>query len=71
MNTPQSRPLRTARYLLSLTEEEKAQLDQRCRELAALQGRPVTLAHVLREGARLYLDDALADDQARDVVRLA
>jgi hypothetical protein len=55
--TPQTRPLRTARYLVAFTEEEKAQLDQRCRVLAARLGRPVSLADVLREGARLYLKD--------------
>jgi hypothetical protein len=63
--TPQSKPLRTARYLLQFTEQEKAELDQKCRELAAKQGRRVTLADALRSGARAYLDDALATDDVR------
>jgi hypothetical protein len=65
MQTPQStqsRSLRTARYVLAFTDEEKAQLDQKCRELAAKTGRRVTLAHALRVGAQAYLDEALADD---------
>jgi hypothetical protein len=61
-NELQSRPLRTARYLLAFTEDEKRQLDQRCREMSAHHGRRVTLADVLRAGAAMYLDDLAADD---------
>jgi hypothetical protein len=59
MTDPMSKPMRTASYLVRLTPEEKANFEQKARVVAARSGEPVTLAHVLREGARLYLDDLL------------
>jgi hypothetical protein len=66
----QSRPLKSARYLLAMTEDEKATLDQRCREMAAATGRPVTLAEAMRRGAAMYLDD-LAKQSPRKGVKVA
>lgn len=51
--------MRTASYLVRLTPEEKANFEQKARIAAARSGKPMTLAHALREGARLYLDDLL------------
>jgi hypothetical protein len=75
---PMSRSLRSTSYLLRLTPEEKTSLEAAAAAIAARTGRRCTLAHALREGARLYLDDLAKlakrgdlDDQARDVVRLA
>lgn len=49
---PVSKPMKTASYLLRLSPDEKARLEQLAAE------RDVTLAYALREGARLYLEDA-------------
>jgi hypothetical protein len=59
MTDPLSKPMRTATYLVRLTPEEKANFEQKARVAAARSGKPMTLAHALREGARLYLDDLL------------
>jgi hypothetical protein len=59
MTDHMSKALRTSTYLLRFTPEEKAMLEQKTRIVAARQGVPVTLADVLREGARLHLEDLL------------
>lgn len=43
--------MKTATYLLRLTPQERARLDELSRE------QHVTLAHALREGARMYLEE--------------
>jgi hypothetical protein len=58
----QSRPLRSARYLLAFTDEEKRALDARCRQMEKRLGRRVTLADVLRKGAAMYLEELAAGD---------
>lgn len=54
-----TKPLRTATYLLRLTPEEKAVLEQKVRVAAALGKTPFSLADALRGGAELYLDDMI------------
>jgi hypothetical protein len=54
-----TRSLRTATYLLRFTPEEKAVLEQKVREAAAVGKTPLSLADALRGGANLYLDDLL------------
>lgn len=51
--------MRTSTHLLRLSPKEKAVLEQKARMAAARGEAPITLAHALREGARLYLDDLL------------
>jgi hypothetical protein len=53
------KPLRTAKYLLRFTPEEKAELEQKVRLAAADGNRSLSLADALREGAQNYLDDLL------------
>lgn len=54
-----TKPLRTATYLLRFTPEDKALLEQKVRDAAALGKTPLTLAEALRMGAHTYLDDLL------------
>jgi hypothetical protein len=54
-----TKPRRTANYLLRLTPEEKAVLEQKVRVAAALGETPISLADALRTGAGLYLDDLI------------
>jgi hypothetical protein len=68
MHDDQARSLKTASYLLRFTPEEKAQLEEKCRDLAAQLGRPVTLADALRTGARRYLDELHDEDSSGGVM---
>ena len=62
-----AKPRRTANYLLRLTPEEKAVLEQKVRVAAALGKAPISLADALRMGAGLYLDDMIKEFKtARD-----
>jgi predicted DNA-binding protein len=55
-----SAPLKSATYLLRISPEDKKRLEQMAEE------RDITLAHALREGARLYLEDwSRCEDQER------
>lgn len=54
-----TRPLRTSTYLLRLSPEEKAVLEQKVRVAAALGKTPLSLADALREGAHAMLDDMI------------
>lgn len=53
------KPLRSAKYLLRFTPEEKAELEQKVRRAAAEGERSLSLADVLRAGAHNYLDELL------------
>jgi hypothetical protein len=48
---PQSKPLKSVTYLLRLSPAEKARMEELAAEF------DLTLAHVLRRGAALYLED--------------
>jgi len=61
---PQTAPMKTAVFLLRLSPEEKTRWEAYCAE------RHISLAHAMREGCRLYLDDArqlIGGDEGRDV----
>lgn len=49
---PATKPMKTAVFLMRLTPEEKQRWEEVCRQ------REISLAEAMREGARLYLDDA-------------
>jgi len=53
------KPLRSAKYLLRFTPEEKAELEQKVRRAAAEGNRSLSLADALRTGAHSYLDELL------------
>jgi hypothetical protein len=55
------KPLRSAKYLLRFTPEEKAELEQKVRRAAAEGNRSLSLADALRAGAHGYLDELLRD----------
>jgi len=57
-----SAPMRSATFLLRLTEEEKRKLHELARE------RNVTLSYAMREGARLYLRDLSDADSTGTVM---
>ena len=57
------KPLRSAKYLLRFTPEEKAELEQKVRQAAADGQRSLSLAEALRIGARIYLDNLLEPDE--------
>jgi hypothetical protein len=54
-----SKPLKTATYLLRMTPEDKAELEQKVRVAAARGHSPLTLAEALRMGAHAMLDELL------------
>lgn len=59
---PQTGPMKTAVFLLRLSPEEKARWERYCSE------RHISLAHAMREGTRLFLEDArLARQSEADV----
>jgi hypothetical protein len=62
------KPLRSAKYLLRFTPEEKAELEQKVRRAAAEGNRSLSLADALRAGAHSYLDELLRnpDEETRD-----
>lgn len=53
------KPLRTAKYLLRFTPEEKAELEQKVRKVAAERRSSLSLADALRAGVHSYLDGLL------------
>jgi len=61
--------LRSAKYLLRFTPEEKAELEQKVRRAAAEGNRSLSLADALRAGAHNYLDELLQqpDEEARGI----
>lgn len=56
-----SKPMKIARAVVRLTEDERAKLDQLCEE------NDVTLSYALRKGAMLYLEDMKAEREARQL----
>lgn len=56
-----STPMKTATFLIRLTPQERENLNAMARE------QRISLAHAMREGARMYLSDRRGRDQERGV----